>query len=448
MICEHWHHHEQLDLYTACDLTMEIAFLDTFAQTYIRNNKQNSVKNLRCFPHCDSAQGHVTSGFCGDSVKILCKQTPLESHRDGDLPFLGEFSLCETPQRAAVGQKVNLSSPDWKSLLTGQIIHGADGDNPNELVVLFCPDRGWCYDWRSHRHLSDKEHCFNVYVFRPEASTSSFSSLSDSNSVCVGVGSSPSFRLISRQSPIYAALSSKSLNSNDGTVASEKRLRIRTPTSSIDDNYEEIVDEEDDGHRSNSSIDEGNKGERTVTATASTNQPPRLAQTMQHAVSAGSNNCSSSGGEGVTSSSIFGLDENKLCFLIFCLDIWVADNQLHHHVVIDPKIFSLAIVEVMRNAPGFPALNALSYRQNELAHPQFANEKLENARMLARRLRHDASEELRNLALACTSLTGDLVMRYFLQTVQRVMTTHLKSLDERGKQSFVRSFQSVPNMIV
>ena len=48
---------------------MQVQVSTTFQKQYIRNNKSNGQKNLRCFPHC-AADGHKKSGFCGGSVSI------------------------------------------------------------------------------------------------------------------------------------------------------------------------------------------------------------------------------------------------------------------------------------------------------------------------------------------------------------------------------------------
>lgn len=45
---------------------------------YLRNNKADGEKNVRCFPEC-RAGGHCDSGFCGSSIKaILTKTFPNE----------------------------------------------------------------------------------------------------------------------------------------------------------------------------------------------------------------------------------------------------------------------------------------------------------------------------------------------------------------------------------
>ena len=36
--------------------------------TYLRNNKAEGEKNVRCFPQCNS-DGHCSSSFCGSSIK-------------------------------------------------------------------------------------------------------------------------------------------------------------------------------------------------------------------------------------------------------------------------------------------------------------------------------------------------------------------------------------------
>ena len=58
-----------------CSLNVQASFVvptknfHPFKEKYQRNNKKGGQKNLRCFPHCRNGR-HVSSGFCGDSIKV------------------------------------------------------------------------------------------------------------------------------------------------------------------------------------------------------------------------------------------------------------------------------------------------------------------------------------------------------------------------------------------
>lgn len=49
------------------DASLQISFLQDFKDDYLRNNKANGSKNIRCFPCCCEG-GHSQKGFCGQPV--------------------------------------------------------------------------------------------------------------------------------------------------------------------------------------------------------------------------------------------------------------------------------------------------------------------------------------------------------------------------------------------
>lgn len=51
---------------------MTAHFLQEFDGEYLRNNKSNGMKNLRCFPVC-SPNEHNQCGFCGSGVLVRIK---------------------------------------------------------------------------------------------------------------------------------------------------------------------------------------------------------------------------------------------------------------------------------------------------------------------------------------------------------------------------------------
>jgi hypothetical protein len=48
---------------------INLSFRQSFHHEYLRNNKANGGKNLRCFPCC-SEPAHKLQGFCGQPVII------------------------------------------------------------------------------------------------------------------------------------------------------------------------------------------------------------------------------------------------------------------------------------------------------------------------------------------------------------------------------------------
>ena len=54
---------------------MRAAFLDTYADTYYRNNKRGGCKHIRCFPRCTGGR-HRTGGFCGAPVRVVVSLPP------------------------------------------------------------------------------------------------------------------------------------------------------------------------------------------------------------------------------------------------------------------------------------------------------------------------------------------------------------------------------------
>ncbi len=50
---------------------IRVTFTQTFKMEYLRNNKCNGTKNIRCFPCC-MEPAHSTQGFCGQPVLAHC----------------------------------------------------------------------------------------------------------------------------------------------------------------------------------------------------------------------------------------------------------------------------------------------------------------------------------------------------------------------------------------
>ena len=49
---------------------MQVKITTEVQTQYIRNNKSNGQKNLRCFPECAMKGGHRMAGFCGSHLDI------------------------------------------------------------------------------------------------------------------------------------------------------------------------------------------------------------------------------------------------------------------------------------------------------------------------------------------------------------------------------------------
>ena len=50
---------------------IRVTFTQNFKFEYLRNNKCNGTKNIRCFPCC-TEPNHSTQGFCGQPVLAHC----------------------------------------------------------------------------------------------------------------------------------------------------------------------------------------------------------------------------------------------------------------------------------------------------------------------------------------------------------------------------------------
>ena len=46
-----------------------VEFEQNYKAEYLRNNKNQALKNLRCFPECKK-DGHKGQGFCGGPVRV------------------------------------------------------------------------------------------------------------------------------------------------------------------------------------------------------------------------------------------------------------------------------------------------------------------------------------------------------------------------------------------
>ncbi len=59
---------DNIDISSAFSINWTVAPSDN--QVYLRNNKSDCSKRLRCFPTCCS-DGHATKSFCGNEISAI-----------------------------------------------------------------------------------------------------------------------------------------------------------------------------------------------------------------------------------------------------------------------------------------------------------------------------------------------------------------------------------------
>ncbi|KDO20973.1 hypothetical protein SPRG_14066 [Saprolegnia parasitica CBS 223.65] len=132
-----------------------------FRPSYVRCQKTQGQKILRCFPHC--CPGHVHYRNCGASLYLRTTH-----HMPSPLHVFGLFSLCdEDPYPAGtvvdaslVQRELRVPSNPRGSLVSAvrdEIIPNAFRFDEKEL-------NGWQYSWKSGRSKAQRDlaHVFRV----------------------------------------------------------------------------------------------------------------------------------------------------------------------------------------------------------------------------------------------------------------------------------------------
>ena len=184
------------------NISGDLKILTKVQNHYIRNNKSNGQKNIRCFPRCTQF-GHRTAGFCGSGITlsfVLFRQAPRSSAKEGDdktsqaavlatfdhafnfndIVVVAEFlragpdsenshvtknSFYEAaPIMNRVKRRGNSLAPLFLARLVAQAPEEA-GTSPVERSFTIEPSC-WHYGWKSHKHSNTTKHFLRVYAFQ------------------------------------------------------------------------------------------------------------------------------------------------------------------------------------------------------------------------------------------------------------------------------------------
>ncbi|CAI5713580.1 unnamed protein product [Hyaloperonospora brassicae] len=171
-----------------------------FRQRYQRNNKKGGQKNLRCFPCCRNGR-HVSSGFCGDSIKVHVAVTrvtesggvkicPIHTTRPGVLAFArflnldGAFDPTVSGPEVVPGQTIEKTNVlAWvrdkqhpMSPLFPGILRGAAMETLSQSAIFeFNAEcKAWHYGWTAPRGQglsgNDTRHVLEVLFMKPMGS--------------------------------------------------------------------------------------------------------------------------------------------------------------------------------------------------------------------------------------------------------------------------------------
>ena len=245
---------------------LDMEFTQEFSNLYLRNNKTNGMKNLRCFPKCSNP--HKSQGFCGQEItatfiipinlfaqfnklifigelrpkdaddtveiiksyedatlKLLTKENnnnSITNNRNTDNSLFGLYLGCE------IGERV--------------ITLGKDSNKYVNIKLSFNdPPKSWPYEWQNHRFRSETYHSFDITVI---------SVLDSTNYEQLGVFSGPIFKVACKR----RAQSNTSISNVESfcEVFKRKNSPINDPQHYQTDNSTESEDELIDQFQSNS----------------------------------------------------------------------------------------------------------------------------------------------------------------------------------------------------
>lgn len=151
------------------------------APSYLRNNRSTRQKSLRCFPTC-SPRGHITGGFCGQSMRAQLTLNVATTDRKFDIDdfvFICEIRPHNEPRisgeiivrKASVMDKVRSKQDKdiGKELFMGEVNSFTQGDNEVEMDIVFnVRHHSWDYSWKSNR-WSDQQHVVDIIVLTYES---------------------------------------------------------------------------------------------------------------------------------------------------------------------------------------------------------------------------------------------------------------------------------------
>ncbi|TDH68531.1 hypothetical protein CCR75_001432 [Bremia lactucae] len=171
-----------------------------FRQRYQRNNKKGGQKNLRCFPCCRHGR-HVSSGFCGDSIRVHVavsrvtksggvKLCPIQTVRPAVVAFArfinleGSFDVSvsgpevlpgQTIEKSAILSYVRDKEHPLNPLLSG-VLRGAAMEMSSQSAIFeFNAEcKAWHYGWTAPRGQGfsgcDAHHVLEVIFMKPMGS--------------------------------------------------------------------------------------------------------------------------------------------------------------------------------------------------------------------------------------------------------------------------------------
>mmetsp|Transcript_16682 Transcript_16682/g.25084 ORF Transcript_16682/g.25084 Transcript_16682/m.25084 type:complete len:373 (-) Transcript_16682:49-1167(-) len=147
---------------------IDITFADDmrFSNSYLRNNRNDHLKNLQCFPHC--SHKHTERQFCGTSIKVnvtTSRDIPLK-----DVVWLGQF----TAEKLALFPSSTLTRSGFlenrrsATNILGKYYEGVVGVSDQGIITCEFNREllGWHYGWTSNKHRAMERHVFLVAAYR------------------------------------------------------------------------------------------------------------------------------------------------------------------------------------------------------------------------------------------------------------------------------------------
>jgi hypothetical protein len=135
-------------------------FENRFADSYMRNHKAVTVKNLRCFPRCSPE--HKDNGYCGNEVVAHWRTQARQA--TGEYETYSEFQEADAPSRYDVHQIVPESELyAVPTLMRGEVV---EADVNNGSIHFSRESKGWHYGWMAGRgNGSHALHEMRVFLF-------------------------------------------------------------------------------------------------------------------------------------------------------------------------------------------------------------------------------------------------------------------------------------------
>ena len=180
---------------------VELTFVSRFRTQYLRNNRGQGRKNLRCFPIC-SSKAHVERGFCGNSLTVLANGSNITSEDRVFLQVVPKASIHHLEKPSKNGPvsfpapncyeemevKIRLNELYLGTSLTQYTEHVYDNDYlcPRRLYIanleigknskastdgngrlkFVSNPKSWSYAWTSNKHTHMQTHVVRAYFMK------------------------------------------------------------------------------------------------------------------------------------------------------------------------------------------------------------------------------------------------------------------------------------------